>query len=55
MEPDSLSTSGLKAVYFPNTDIASAGLGSNASWIWRPLCEGRDMLKSGRMKNWRYS
>jgi ribonuclease HI len=40
----------LKAVYFPNTDILQANIGSNPSQIWRALCEGRDVLSMGLIR-----
>jgi hypothetical protein len=49
-DPESLSARTLKAIYFPNTDILHAVVGSNPSQIWRSLCEGRDMLKLGLIR-----
>ena len=46
-EPNSLSARILKSVYFSSSDILSADLGPHPSQIWRSLCEGRDMLKLG--------
>jgi hypothetical protein len=50
IEPTSLSARMLKAVYFPNTDILQANIGSNPSQIWRALCEGRDVLSMGLIR-----
>ena len=49
-DPLSLSARILKSVYFPNTDVLEADVGSNPSQIWRSLCEGRDILKLGLIK-----
>ncbi|XP_038708495.1 uncharacterized protein LOC120003549 [Tripterygium wilfordii] len=37
----------LKAKYFPNCDFMRASVGSNPSWSWRSLCEGREVLEKG--------
>ena len=49
-EPDTLSARILKAVYYPESDILVASVGSNPSLIWRSLCDGRDMLKQGLIR-----
>lgn len=50
VEPESLSARILKSVYFPETDILSAHVGSNPSLIWRSLCEGHDILQQGMIR-----
>lgn len=40
----SLSAKLLKAVYFPETSILDATLGSHPSQIWRSIIEGKDVL-----------
>jgi hypothetical protein len=49
-DPNSLSARVLKAVYFPDSDVLNAAVGSNPSQVWRSLCEGRDILKQGMIK-----
>ncbi|XP_073353989.1 uncharacterized protein [Aegilops tauschii subsp. strangulata] len=49
-EPDSLSARILKSVYFPNTTILQAQLGSKPSQIWRAIVEGVQVLKLGLIK-----
>ena len=49
-DPNSLSAHILKSVYFQNTTILDANLGSHPSQIWRALVEGRDTLKLGLIK-----
>ena len=46
-EPTSLSARILKALYFPETSILEAELGSWPSQIWQSILDGRDMLKLG--------
>ena len=48
--PESLSARILKSVYFPETDILQANLGSLPSQIWRALVQGRDILKLGLIR-----
>ena len=50
-DPNTLSARLLKAVYFPASDILSAQVGSRPSQIWRSLCEGRDILRTGLIKH----
>ena len=45
--PNSLLSKLLKARYFPNTNILNAGPGYKASFIWKSLLEGRELLKNG--------
>lgn len=49
-DPSSLSARILKSVYYPNSDILAAEVGSRPSQIWRSICEGRDILKTGLIK-----
>ena len=42
--PASLSARLLKAIYFPNTSILEAELGTHPSQIWRSVLAGRDVL-----------
>jgi hypothetical protein len=42
-EPQSLSARVLKAVYFLETDLLEADLGSHPSQVWRAILEGRVM------------
>ncbi|XP_043698530.1 uncharacterized protein LOC122649300 [Telopea speciosissima] len=37
----------LPQIYFPNTDFLSANLGSNPSWGWRSIIEGRKIILDG--------
>ncbi|XP_020153203.1 uncharacterized protein [Aegilops tauschii subsp. strangulata] len=50
LNPDSLSGRILKGVYFPNSIILEAELGTHPSQIWRAVIEGRDTLKLGLIK-----
>ena len=47
---ESLSARILKSVYYPNTSIMHAPLGSHPSQIWRAAVEGRDVLKQGLIR-----
>ena len=49
-DPNSFSARILKAVYFPNSSILEARLGSHPSQIWRAIIDGRDVLAQGIMK-----
>lgn len=40
----------LQANYFPNGSFLDATLGSNPSWTWRSILEGRGVLKEGIRK-----
>lgn len=40
-EPNSLSARNLKVVYFPDTSMLEATIGSHPSQIWRSITEGR--------------
>lgn len=44
---DALSSRLLKQIYFSNTTILEAELGSHPSHIWRAVLEGRDALTHG--------
>ena len=50
-EPHALVSRFLKARYFPNTSFLEARLSGNASYIWRSICESRQVLRSGM--HWR--
>lgn len=43
--PETLSAQLLKSIYFPNSGILQASLGSHPSQVWRAIVEGRDVLK----------
>jgi hypothetical protein len=45
--PGALSSRILKAVYYPNTELLEATLGSSPSQVWHALIDGRDVLKQG--------
>lgn len=45
--PDLLVSQVFKARYFRGCDIMDAQLGSNLSFVWRPLCWGRELLRQG--------
>lgn len=45
--PDSLSARMLKAIYYPDTSILDAELGSRPSQIWRAVIDGRNIMKQG--------
>ena len=49
-EPSSLSARILKAVYFPDVDFLSAGLGSSPSRIWRAIVDGKGVLEDGMIR-----
>ena len=49
-QPNSLSARILKSVYFPDSTILQAELGSLPSQIWRAIKEGVDILKLGLLK-----
>jgi hypothetical protein len=49
-QPSALSARILKAVYYPGTDLLSAGLGNHPSQIWRAILEGRDAMKLGLIR-----
>ncbi|XP_071722504.1 uncharacterized protein [Rutidosis leptorrhynchoides] len=44
-EPDSLLAQTLKKKYFPVTSFLEAELGSNPSFVWRSILEGRELLE----------
>ena len=48
--PASLSAHRLKAIYFPNTSILEAELGTHPSQIWRSVLAGRDVLTQGLIR-----
>ncbi|EEF46808.1 conserved hypothetical protein [Ricinus communis] len=45
--PDSLTSRVLKGRYFVDSDILHSEVGYNASWAWKSLLAGRELLKSG--------
>jgi hypothetical protein len=46
-QPHSLIFRILKAKYFPHTSFLEAQVTSNASYIWRSICEARHVLRDG--------
>ena len=42
--PNTLSARILKVVYYPDSDVLHAELGSKPSRVWRAISEGRDVL-----------
>jgi hypothetical protein len=48
--PNSLSARVLKAVYFPETDLLHATVGSSSSQVWRVVHEGIQVLKQGLIR-----
>ncbi len=46
-QPHALVSRFLKTKYFPNTSFLEARLSGNASYIWRSICESRQVLRSG--------
>ena len=42
--PEALSARILQSIYFPNSDLLLATLGSHPSQVWRSIIEGRDVL-----------
>ena len=49
-QADSLCAQMLKAIYFPDSNILSAELGSHPSQVWRAILEGRDVLLQGLIR-----
>ena len=45
--PNSFLSRLLKARYFPNNNVLTAGTGYKPSFIWKSLLEGRELLKTG--------
>ena len=45
--PSSLMARILKAKYFPNSNFLDANAGYNASYVWRSIVWGRELLKEG--------
>ncbi|XP_057426577.1 uncharacterized protein LOC130720010 [Lotus japonicus] len=43
--PNALWASILKAVYYPNTNFLQASTGRRASWMWKSILEGRNLLR----------
>ena len=50
INPESLCSQLLKAIYFPSSDLLSAHIGSKPSKTWRAICDGIDVLKQGLIK-----
>ena len=48
--PETLSARILKSIYYPNSDILTAELGSHPSQVWRPIIECRYILKHGLIR-----
>ncbi len=46
-QPSSLLCRVLKAKYFPHTSFLEAGVLGNASYIWRSICESKEVLNCG--------
>jgi hypothetical protein len=46
-DPNSLSARILKSIYFPDTTLLEANLGSHPSQIWRAILDGREIMKQG--------
>lgn len=49
-DPSSLSARILKAVYFPDSSLLEASVGSHPSQVWRSIVKGRDILAQGLIK-----
>ena len=47
MSPDSLVARVLKAIYYPSSNFLQATVGSQASYVWRSIVRGRELLESG--------
>lgn len=45
--PNSLVTKLYKARYFQNNDFLNSELGHNPSFIWRSICEAKNLIKNG--------
>ena len=50
INPESLCSQLLKAIYFPSGDLLSAHIGSKPSKTWRAICDGINVLKQGLIK-----
>ena len=48
--PLSLSARILKSIYYPDSDIFGASLGSHPSQIWRAILDGRDIMVQGLVR-----
>lgn len=46
-EPQSIWSSTLKGVYFPNSDLWAAKTQRGCSWVWKSMLQGRELLKKG--------
>lgn len=47
VNPDSLCSKMLSAIYFPSRNFLYSGLGTHPSQIWRAVHEGKEALKIG--------
>ncbi|GMN47639.1 hypothetical protein TIFTF001_016825 [Ficus carica] len=47
MYPSSLMARVLKAKYISNSNFLEANIGNNASYVWRSIVSGRELLKEG--------
>ena len=47
---ESLCARLLKAIYFPNSSILTAEVGTHPSQLWRSISEGRDVLCQGLIR-----
>jgi len=45
--PNSLTARIIKAKYYPNSSFLEAQVGSRASFVWRSLCNARELLNQG--------
>ncbi|XP_043694289.1 uncharacterized mitochondrial protein AtMg00310-like [Telopea speciosissima] len=51
--PDSVWDVLMKSIYFSKVDFLEAKVGSNPSWAWRSIIQGREVLKASLI--WRIS
>ena len=50
VSPESLSARILKSVYFPNSSILDANIGSHPSQVWRAILDGMYIMKQGLIR-----